>query len=349
MKKNFHSIILTFIMLFLFSGCSTIGSKAASMSVIYGVTALISLLLLIGYSIFIKKKELWFTLLFISVFVVNTGYFALSVSKTLEGALSANRISYLGSAFLPLTMLMTIVSLSRLRYKKWFSSLLLTVTIFVFLIAATPGYLDIYYKSVELRTINGVSVLVKEYGSWHPIYLYYLISYFALMIAVTIHSAVKKRIKSGFQSAIILIAVFVNISVWLLEQLVSVNFEFLSVSYIISELFLIGVYLMIQDVEKRFSDTAIQKENALNDSPSVSLSTEYVEKCSFLEKNIPTLTPTEKTIYDFYIKGKSTKEIMKELNITENTLKFHNKNIYSKLGVTSRKQILEYVKALETL
>ena len=349
MKKNFHSIILTFIMLFLFSGCSTIGSKAASMSVIYGVTALISLLLLIGYSIFIKKKELWFTLLFISVFVVNTGYFALSVSKTLEGALTANRISYLGSVFLPLSMLMTIFSLSRLKYKKWVPSLLLAITIGVFIIAASPGYLDIYYKSVTLEQINGVSILNKEYGPWHSLYLYYLISYFTLMIAITIHSVIKKKIKSGIQSAIILIAVFVNISVWLLEQLVSVNFEFLSVSYIISELFLIGVYLMIQDVEKRFSDTAIQKENALNDSPSVSLSTEYVEKCSFLEKNIPTLTPTEKTIYDFYIEGKSTKEIMKELNITENTLKFHNKNIYSKLGVTSRKQILEYVKALETL
>ena len=28
--------------------------------------------------------------------------------------------------------------------------------------------------------------------------------------------------------------------------------------------------------------------------------------------------------------------------INQNTLKYHNKNIYSKLGVTSRKQLLEY-------
>ena len=176
MKKIFPGTILTAIMLFTLSGCSFVGSKDASMSVIYGATALISLLLLIGYVVVIKKKELWFSLLFISVFVVNTGYFALSVSKTLDAALIANRISYLGSAFLPLSMLMTIVSLSRLKYKKWFPSLLLTITIGVFLIAASPGYLDIYYKSVELRTVNGVSVLIKEYGPWHSIYLYYLIS-----------------------------------------------------------------------------------------------------------------------------------------------------------------------------
>ena len=351
MKKIFPGTILTAIMLLMLSGCSFVGSKDASMSVIYGVTALISLLLLIGYVIFIKKKELWFSLLFISVFVVNTGYFALSVSKTLEGALIANRISYLGSAFFPLSMLMTIVSLSRLKYKKWFPSLLLTITIGVFLIAASPGYLDIYYKSVELSTVNGVSVLIKEYGTWHSIYLYYLISYFALMIAITLHAVIRKKIKSGIQSAIILIAVFVNICVWLLEQLVSVNFEILSVSYIISELFLIGVYIMIQDVEKRLAASTQKTDDSANDSSCkvVSPTPEYIEKCRFLEKNISALTPTEKAIYDFYIEGKSTKEIMKELDITENTLKFHNKNIYSKLGVTSRKQILEYIKALETL
>ena len=32
---------------------------------------------------------------------------------------------------------------------------------------------------------------------------------------------------------------------------------------------------------------------------------------------------------------------MEEMSIKENTLKYHNKNIYSKLGVSSRKQLIE--------
>ena len=32
------------------------------------------------------------------------------------------------------------------------------------------------------------------------------------------------------------------------------------------------------------------------------------------------LTPKETTIYNYYIQGKKTKEILKELEITENTL-----------------------------
>ena len=37
---------------------------------------------------------------------------------------------------------------------------------------------------------------------------------------------------------------------------------------------------------------------------------------------------------------------MDELSIKENTLKYHNKNIYSKLGISSRKQLLEIASAV---
>ena len=40
----------------------------------------------------------------------------------------------------------------------------------------------------------------------------------------------------------------------------------------------------------------------------------------------------------------TTDIIMKKLAIKENTLKFHSKNLYGKLGVKSRKQLLEIYK-----
>ncbi len=57
---------------------------------------------------------------------------------------------------------------------------------------------------------------------------------------------------------------------------------------------------------------------------------------------IKLLTAREKEIFDLYIKGNSSKEILKLENISENTLKYHNRNIYSKLGISSRKQLLLY-------
>lgn len=58
--------------------------------------------------------------------------------------------------------------------------------------------------------------------------------------------------------------------------------------------------------------------------------------------NLKTLTPTEYRIYELYLDGRSAREIMEITGIKENTLKYHNKNIYSKLGISSRKQLLRF-------
>ena len=58
--------------------------------------------------------------------------------------------------------------------------------------------------------------------------------------------------------------------------------------------------------------------------------------------NLDTLTNREREIFDLYLSGKRAKEIHEILGMSENTVKFHNKNIYSKLGISSRKQLLQY-------
>lgn len=57
---------------------------------------------------------------------------------------------------------------------------------------------------------------------------------------------------------------------------------------------------------------------------------------------IDTLTPTEKRIFEYYLSGKTVKEITEIASIKESTLRYHNQNIYSKLGVHSLKQLLRY-------
>ncbi len=56
--------------------------------------------------------------------------------------------------------------------------------------------------------------------------------------------------------------------------------------------------------------------------------------CDTME--IPKLTQQEQRILAMLCAGKKTEEICEECGITYNGLKFHNRNIYQKLGVTSR-------------
>ena len=53
--------------------------------------------------------------------------------------------------------------------------------------------------------------------------------------------------------------------------------------------------------------------------------------------------------FDLYLAGLVPKEITAKLGITENTIKYHNKNIYGKLGVKSRKELLQCVKYMRLL
>jgi len=335
---------LVFLILTL-GGCNSIGDKATSMSIIYSITAVFSLLMLFCYLLFIKKRNIWFIFLFSSIFIVNIGYYLLSISSTLDFALWANRIAYLGSVFLPLSMLMIIVNVSKLQYHRWFPCLLAIISTVVFLIAASPGFLDIYYKSVSLEFINGVAVLDKEYGPWHIVYLFYLLGYFSAIVCVTIIAAIKKKIESTAHVIILAFSVFLNICVWLLEQLVKIDFEFLSVSYIISGFFLIGLHLIIENQSQLIGN--LESNATTTTEVPVETESELINGCIFLEEHLYLLTATERSIYNHYLDGKSTKEIMAALSITENTLKFHNKNIYSKLGVRSRKQLIEYAKHIK--
>lgn len=89
----------------------------------------------------------------------------------------------------------------------------------------------------------------------------------------------------------------------------------------------------------------VTAETLKSEQPTVStVSNITQEQIEFFMDSLETLTKTERIVFNYYIELKTTKEIMSELEIKENTLKFHNKNLYSKLGVSSRKQLMEIYK-----
>ena len=142
MKRHFTGLlVLPFCVLL--TACGPIGAKAADVSIIYFAAAVLSLLLLVGYCPLSSKRNPWFMLLFTSVLVVDTGYFLLSTAQTLEWALWCNRITYLGSVLLPMSMLLSILDVTRLRFPRWLPAALLMVATAVFFIAASPGDLPI--------------------------------------------------------------------------------------------------------------------------------------------------------------------------------------------------------------
>ena len=317
----------------LFGGCTGIGDKSLSLTVIYGVTSVAAWLLLFVCIALTKRREPCLPVLFACIATVNTGYCALSLATTLDTALSANSIAYLGSVFLPPAMLMIILRVSRLSYRRVLPVLLIIAALVMFCITLTP----LYYTSASLSTVSGSTTLIKEYGPLHAVYPVYLFTYFAAMIAAVVQAIRKKQRQSPAFSVLLASAVFINIGVWLLEQLAEIHFELLSVSYIISELFLLGLFWMTQVYPAPEAATS----SVTPEEPSAPLPDDSLkQRAADLQAQLPSLTRTERAVFDLYVQGKGTKEVLEELSIKENTLKYHNRNLYSKLGVRSRKELV---------
>lgn len=327
------------------------------MSIAYGILCVISLAL-IGVCLAVdRKKDICLLLLFISVFVCNLGQFLISVAPSLSFALNGNRIAYLGQVFLPLLMLKMILNLCSLNYKKWLLPTLSFISIAVLFLTLTPGFFPCYYKNVSIEVADGVTRLVRDYGPLHLLYYIYLLSYFALMLIVIIHSAVKKKITSTLHTTFLLCAVLCSIIIWFAEQFFTRGFEFLTVSYVFSELFILLLYGILQEYGIRgengsiiIANTSKKAEEYLSgaiqsDDDSTALFSEKDIDCILAcEKIVSRITEREKEVLIKLLANKQRKEIADELFVTESTIKKHTSSIYAKFNVANRFELYAKLK-----
>ena len=212
------------------------------MTLAYGIIALISLCM-VGICVAAdKKRDVWLLLVFVSVSICNLGYFMISVSPNLDSALNSNRIAYLGSVFLPFFMLMMVLRCCGIKRAKPMMITLAAIGIVMLGITTSPGILPIYYSTVDIEIVNGATKLVREYGPLHLLYYVYLIGYMFSMVGVAIYAIAKKKIKTHLHTALLLCTVFCNIAIWLIEQFLPRGFEWLSVSYLLTECLILAIY-----------------------------------------------------------------------------------------------------------
>ena len=216
------------------------------MSLTYGIIALISLGM-VGICVAAdKKRDIWLLLVFVSVSLCNLGYFMVSVSPNLGSALNSNRIAYLGSVFLPFFMLMMVLRFCGMKRSKPLMLTLVAVGMLMLGITTSPGILPIYYRTVDIEIADGATKLLREYGPLHALYYVYLIGYMLSMVGVAIYAIAKKKIRSRSHTVLLLCSVLCNIAIWLAEQFLPRGFEWLSVSYILTECLILAIYHSMQ-------------------------------------------------------------------------------------------------------
>ena len=145
-----------------------------------------------------------------------------------------------------------------------------------------------------------------------------------------------------------LVAVLLNVGVWLVEQALVEEFEFLCVSYIVTAVILLLIYDMLCDygiISPEAGIMSVQMLSQLNNRQiAEGMLPPGMEDLfqSFSEK-VKTLSSAEHRIFRYYIEGCEIADIPDLAFISINTVKKHNRSIYQKLGVASRDELMLYI------
>ena len=129
--------------------------------------------------------------------------------------------------------------------------------------------------------------------------------------------------------------------VWLIEKFIHWDFEFLSVSYIISELLLLLVYWMMQDYVHK-SDiqrySSAERERLGVEITTMPMEVKIGRVLASVDEN-DALSIRERQILEMILANKKRKEIADQMHLSENTIKTYTRTLYAKLGVTCREEL----------
>ncbi len=160
---------------------------------LYLVCIFISIGMLVWMKIFDVRKSISQYLSMIIVIISSFGYFFLAISRTLEEAIMALIIDYVGGAFLPLFYFFMVLEICHFELSQIVKIVLVMCQSFIYATVCTIGRSDIFYTSVTLHIKNGIAVLEKEYGPCHTLAVASLYLYLLLSFIVVVYSLAKKK------------------------------------------------------------------------------------------------------------------------------------------------------------
>ena len=140
---------------------------------------------------------------------------------------------------------------------------------------------------------------------------------------------------------------------------------------IFGAVFLVLAYFLSYGISRRFINPILERIDAITagkaertEIPEIDDLIEYLSReeqaapqmaevqadmtgyTTFLN-NIEKLSKAERAVFNLYVKGFSAPEIAEELHVTIHTVKSHNRRIYAKLNISSRKELLLFINMMK--
>ena len=191
-----------------------------------------------------KNTDRNFTLFSFAVAINCFGRYMLSRAETVDSALWASKIIYIGGPFILFFATLILARLSNIKLPKWFKIVLGTITVFVFVCSMSIGVNGLYYKNVTVVKADGYNYIDKEYGPLHAVFPVMLVMYAIIMIVFVI-LAMRKRKEISSRLVISVSVVCISVIVlYIIERVVDIRVELVSIGY------LVGIVVFILCLER---------------------------------------------------------------------------------------------------
>lgn len=210
-----------------------------------------------------KHFDVNFTMVFTLVPVACLGYWMLSRSQSLDGALKATQVIYIGGCFLQLFILLSILNLCKIELKKWIRPALFAICATIYASVLTAGRLDLFYKSVSFDIVGGVPKLTKVYGGMHTMFHVTLFVFFIVGLITIVYSFVKKN-KQVPRNILFLLVIpdVVCVLSFFIGRWTQSDIEFVALGYVLAEIvyLLIAYRFNLYDVSDTVIDSFVQEQ-----------------------------------------------------------------------------------------
>lgn len=152
----------------------------------YFICIILSIALCFWYFAVDVRRSIVQNIMLLVMLIANIGYFSFSISHDISAAILSAKIEYVGACYLPILFFLTVCEMCHFNIKSLAKGILIAIQSVLYCLVCTIGYMDIYYKSVDFKMIDGVATLLREYGAAHIMYPITLGTYIfgALIIAL---------------------------------------------------------------------------------------------------------------------------------------------------------------------
>lgn len=185
-----------------------------------------------------KKTSYYSKLLLIIMCVANLGYLAVGISTTLEEAILANKITYIGGCFMPPIMAACMCSICNIKINRLVKYICILFSVAVYTMVLGTGFSDFYYIDIRLGKFYDATTLNVAYG---PGYIFFYIILYGYMIAdvvITIIAFVKKHVSKSSLYLLITLQL-ITITSFLLGRAINPALEVMPAVYVINGFILV--------------------------------------------------------------------------------------------------------------